>query len=318
MTSEFDIIRGYFSWKQPHHSIHTTVGDDGAVLIPPIGKQLVVTTDTLITGVHFPHETSADAIAHKSLAVNLSDLAAMGAKPEWFSLALTLPEVNICWLDSFSKSLKQIAKQYQIALIGGDTTAGTLSITITAMGFAEPQQLLLRSSAQSGDLIYVSGFLGDAAAGLAMIQQRFDGTHCPHCIEQLNKPTPQLTLASHLPTIATACIDISDGFLADLNHILKASKLGAIINLDKIPLSPTLQTIKREQALNYALTGGDDYQLLFTLPPEQQSTFDKICQQQQLLCYCVGQVDSSINGIITEQGTTLSPQGFNHFLENTS
>lgn len=315
MTSEFDIIKQYFSWNHEANSIHTTVGDDGAVLIPPVGKQLVVTTDTLISNVHFPDDTPADAIAHKALAVNLSDLAAMGAEPEWFTLALTLPDADPQWLEVFSQSLKKIADQYGIALIGGDTTsASLLSITITAMGFAEPNQLLLRSTAQSGDLIYVSGRLGDAAAGLAMVQHRFSGLDNQHCIEQLNKPTPQLAIAHYLRGIASSCIDLSDGLLADLNHILKASQLGAMIHLDQIPLSATLKGIDHQEALNYALSGGDDYQLLFTIPQEQNTDFKKICQQQDLLCYCVGQMDDSIDGIITSQGKTLSAKGFNHFL----
>ncbi|MCK5725524.1 MAG: thiamine-phosphate kinase [Thiotrichaceae bacterium] len=315
MTSEFDIISQYFSWNHKANSIHTAVGDDGAILIPPVGKQLVVTTDTLISDVHFPDNTPADAIAHKALAVNLSDLAAMGAEPEWFTLALTLPNTDPQWLEAFSQSLKKIASQYSIALIGGDTTSGsTLSITITAMGFAEPHHLLLRSTAQSGDLIYVSGLLGDAAAGLAMVQQRFSGQDNQHCIEQLNKPTPQLTIAHHLRGIASSCIDVSDGFLADLNHILKASQLGARIHLDQIPLSSTLQNIDHQEALNYALSGGDDYQLLFTIPQKHHANFKKICQQQDLLCYCVGQIDHSINGMITSQGKILNAKGFNHFL----
>jgi len=318
MTSEFDIIKQFFSWNKKTTSIHTSVGDDGAVLSPPLGKQLVVTTDTLITGVHFPHNTAPSAIAHKALAVNLSDLAAMGAKPEWFNLALTLPEVDTDWLQAFSQRLKQQAEHYQIALIGGDTTSGTLSITITAMGFADADQLLLRSSAQTGDLIYVSGYLGDAAAGLAMVQNRFSGDDNAHCITQLNTPTPQLSLAQYLPQFAHACIDISDGFLADLNHILVASQVGAIINLDNIPLSATLQTIDPQQAYTYALSGGDDYQLLFTIPPQKQVAFEKTCQQQQQPYFCVGKIDHHISGIMTNNGEPLLAQGFNHFLGNTA
>ncbi|MEE9351574.1 MAG: thiamine-phosphate kinase, partial [Thiotrichaceae bacterium] len=268
MSSEFDLIQTYFNWHytaDPSESGTTCgvikgIGDDGAVLQVPPNKQLVVTTDTLISNVHFPEETPAHAIGYKSLAVNLSDLAAMGADPAWFTLALTLPDQNKQWLADFSTGLKELADAANIQLIGGDTTKGPLSISITAMGLAEPKQLMLRSTAKHTDIIYVTGTLGDAAAGLAMVQQRYESEqHESSCIEKLNYPKPRNRESQIIRDYANTCLDISDGFLADLNHILEASKVGAKIDLDNIPLSKALNKIDQKTALKYALTGGDDY-----------------------------------------------------------
>lgn len=317
MPSEFDLIQTYFNWQQSTETVVKGVGDDGAVVRVPEGKQLVVTTDTLISGVHFPEQTSAHAIGHKSLAVNLSDLAAMGADPAWFTLAISMPEQDDQWLVDFSSGLKSLADEASIVLIGGDTTKGSLSISITAMGLADQADLLLRSAAKDGDSIYVTGQLGDAAAGLAMVQNRFSGAISESCIQRLNYPKPRNFESQLIREYATACLDISDGFLADLGHILEASKLGAHIDLDCIPLSPELQRLDRQLALDYALRGGDDYELLFTVPQKIQAEFEQFIQHIGLICYCVGTMDQSVNGIVSLKGGELKPTGYNHFTGNT-
>jgi len=320
MPSEFDLIQTYFNWNnKPSEEIGLIkgvvkgIGDDAAVLQVPSSKQLIVTTDTLISGVHFPEQTSPHAIGHKSLAVNLSDLAAMGADPAWFTLAITLPEQNKQWLTAFSKGIKALADKAEIQLIGGDTTKGPLSISITAMGLATSKQLMMRASAKDQDTIYVTNTLGDAAAGLAMLQQCFEGKEDDSCIEQLDYPIPRNQESKLIRQYANACLDISDGFLADLNHILKASKVGAVIDLDSIPLSIALQKINQQQALKYALTGGDDYELLFTIPQENQKTFENAVLKENLICKVVGTIDSSISGIRSTQNEVLSAEGYNHF-----
>ncbi len=329
MSSEFDLIQTYFNWN-PETSDSASqqtglikgVGDDGAILQVPPHKQLVVTTDTLISGVHFPEQTPAHAIGHKSLAVNLSDLAAMGADPAWFTLALTLPNQDKQWLTDFSSGLKTLADKAGIQLIGGDTTKGPLSITITAMGLVKPKDLMMRSSAKDQDVIYVTGTLGDAAAGLAMLQQKFkgkhlEGEHNENCIQQLNYPTPRNQESQLIRQYANACLDISDGFLADLNHILQASKAGAIIDLESIPLSTTLKSITQQQALKYALTGGDDYELLFTVSVENLQAFKKHIQQKKMVCTEVGKIDALISGVVSTQNKVLNLVGYNHFIMNS-
>ena len=315
MPDEFSLIEKYFTWNKPPKSIALGVGDDAALLNTPINKQLVVSVDTLVAGVHFPEETDAHAIAHKALAVNLSDLAAMGADPAWFTLSLTLPEADDEWLSEFSEGLKSLADRHDIFLIGGDTSRGSLSITIQVMGFVEKNKALLRSGANHGDKIYVTGNLGDAAAGLAAIQGDlfFDPNDTAECVSKLEYPQPCNHISRSIRGFASACIDISDGTLADLQHILKASKLGAIINTDKIPLSPVLQKLDRIKALELALTGGDDYQLLFTLSPLKEFQLLSIAESRKLSISCIGTVDKSIHGIQLTPDLSLEQTGFTHF-----
>ncbi|CAC9648743.1 thiamine-phosphate kinase [bacterium endosymbiont of Bathymodiolus sp. 5 South] len=255
---EFSLINKYFDWDQG-------IGDDCALISIDHGKQLATTVDTLIEGVHFPANTSAQDIAYKALAVNLSDLAAMGATPLYFTLALSLPSVDKKWLADFSQSLKALAKQYNISLVGGDTSKGKLSITINATGFVEKNQALLRSGAQAGDPIFVSNTLGDAALAWQQIQKQ--QTPSSALLKQFNRPEPQVVLAQSLLGIANSCIDISDGLEQDLSHILTCSKVGAGINLEALPLSSEVaQHIANTQDWCVALAGGDDYELCFTVP----------------------------------------------------
>jgi thiamine-monophosphate kinase len=270
-VDEFELIQRYFVRDDEVASVITGIGDDGAVIRPPMGKDLVAVVDTLIEGVHFPFgvdSDSADYIAHRAVAVNLSDIAAMGADPRWMTLALTLNEVDSHWLHSFAGGLHAIAADHGMRLVGGDTTKGdNIVVTVQVMGVVGPGEMMLRSGAQVGDTIYVSGELGDAAAGLHLIEHPQDEYLEPHgyLMSRFEYPAARLSLGSALAGRASAAIDISDGLYADLNKLLTASGVGADISLDKVPLSIALRTsFDSEQQRQFALCGGDDYELCFT------------------------------------------------------
>ena len=313
--SEFNLIRDYFTWNTTDNNIKLSVGDDAAILAPESGKDLVISVDTSISGRHFPADTPASDIGHKALAVNLSDLAAMGATPSWFTLALTLPEYDPDWLQQFSAGMRALADEHNIHLVGGDTTRGTLSITIQVAGTVPTGQALLRSGAQTDDLICVSGHLGDTAAGLACIQQRLTLTeaHQQHCIEQLNRPTPQIVLGQLLRGQAHSCIDISDGLSADLSHILKRSDKGARIDSQQLPYSTALLSLTSEQHRQYALQGGDDYELLFTIAPERFEALRAAAEKVGVLVTVIGEITDRSGELVIDGEVVSEPQGFNHF-----
>lgn len=242
------------------------IGDDAALLAIPVGQLLAVSTDTLVAGVHFPHEATARDIGWKSLAVNLSDLAAMGAEPAWATLALTLPSADVHWVDEFADGLAELARPHHVALVGGDTTQGPLSITVTIHGLVPEGAALTRSGARVGDGIYVTGTLGDAAAGLRQVLAKTAGD--PHLLERLHRPTPRVAQGLILRGRATACIDISDGFAADLRHICDASGVGAQVDADALPASRELMAFGVGERRAFQLAGGDDYELCFTAPNE--------------------------------------------------
>jgi thiamine-monophosphate kinase len=320
VIDEFSLIEKYFNWNVETKTLSSKavvlgVGDDAAVLKLPEKKQLVVTTDTLISGVHFPVDTSPHAIGHKSLAVSLSDLVAMGADPAWFTLALTLPEVNEPWLEEFAGGLRVLAEQYAIQLVGGDTTKGELSITIQAMGWVDSEQVLTRSGAQHQDKIYITNTLGDAAAGLAVLQETLflDPYDATECVSQLEYPQPQQSLSRLIRGFASSCIDVSDGLINDLQHILKASNVGASVNTNKIPLSPVLNKLENNKALSYALSGGDDYQLLFTIKPRDEFRFLELVEKRGLKVTCIGEIDEKLDGVVFEPALTIEVSGYKHF-----
>ncbi len=271
-SSEFDIIRRYFT---DQHTTRTDVslgiGDDAALLKPPSDQSLVVSVDTLVSGVHFPVDTKPEVIGHKALAVNLSDMAAMGSEPAWFTLAITLPDVDENWLTQFSKGLFALAREHNIQLVGGDTTRspqnGPLSITIQIMGFVPEGQALTRSGAVAGDAIYVTGVLGDAGAGLHVKQGQLNPplSIARQLVDKLEQPQPQVKVGLALRGLANAAIDISDGLSADLGHVLTASNIGADISIDKLPLSDAFQSLKLTDSWQLAASAGDDYELCFTV-----------------------------------------------------
>lgn len=324
--SEFDLIATYFTWDVPHKdslssNIIKSVGDDAAVLSLAPNQQLVTSIDTLISGVHFPVNTSPADIGYKALAVNLSDLAAMGARPEWFTLALTLPEINHEWLRAFSIGLKTLAEEAGIVLVGGDTTSGPLAISIQVMGSVEAGKALYRNGAKQGDKIYVTGSLGDSAAGLLSIQAKLDLSkdNKIYCQERLNRPTPRLKESKLIKDLASSCIDISDGLLQDLSHILKQSNLsnsddtiGAMLDMTQLPLSSALKSIDTQQAIEFALSGGDDYELLFTIPEALEAELIEKNKTHEYDFTCIGNITSK-QGIIDCNLNTLNTAGFNHF-----
>ena len=250
------------------------IGDDAALLAVPAGQLLAVSTDTLVAGVHFPQSSKAYDIGWKALAVNLSDLAAMGATPAWATLALTLPHADRRWVGEFADGFAALAREFKLALVGGDTTQGPLSITVTVHGFVPEGAALLRSGARVGDVVFVTGTLGDAAAGLRCLDKNDSeaerllsvpaGTR-ESLIERLNRPLPRVALGLALRGRATACIDVSDGLLADLGHVCSASGVGAEIDVELLPHSSALAAVFDTQALQgFQLCGGDDYELCFT------------------------------------------------------
>lgn len=266
--SEFQIIARYFTPRiSARDDVLLGIGDDAALLRVPPGAILAVSIDTLVAGVHFPLSTPPQAIGHKALAVNLSDLAAMGATPAWVTLALTLPAVDEPWLERFAAGFFNLAQQHRVALVGGDTTRGPLTITVQAHGWIPLEQhALTRGGAQPGDVIYVTGTLGDAALGLTLARTD-PRVAAQQLIARLDYPTPRLAAGLALHGVASSAIDISDGLLADLGHILAASGVGATVHVDALPRSRAFQEIATvEQSTALALGGGDDYELCFTCP----------------------------------------------------
>ena len=290
--NEFELIQNYFNWPLSDSTIELGIGDDAAIFDLDSGYQLVTSTDTLSEGVHFFKDTSPEDIAYKSLAVNLSDIAAMGATAKYFTLAITLPKLDETWLEHFSKSLKEASKKYNVSLIGGDTTRGALNITITMMGVVEKSKAIKRSGAMSGDNIYLSGEIGDAALCLKKINEG----EKPHKAEmiRLNKPMPRLELRIAIKGIASSCVDISDGLEQDLSHIIKASRVGAMIDIQKLPLSQSMANyIEDNDDWSLAVCGGDDYELCFTAPESLNSEIMKIAEICKIRVTKIGVVNDS-------------------------
>lgn len=318
--NEFDLIRHYFATQGQHRpDVRIGIGDDAAIVRAPRGHELAITTDTLVGNVHFsPNDLPAD-IGHKALAVNLSDLAAMGATPAWITLAITLPEADDKWLQGFSQGLFTLANRYHVQLIGGDVTRGPLSITIQAIGFTPIDKALLRSGAQPGDNIYVTGTIGDAGLGLRASQShlnlRLDYQQA--VLEKLHRPEPRIIIGEQLRNIASAAIDISDGLAADLNHILEESKVGAVIILSALPLSEALtHSLPADEAIMLALTAGDDYELCFTIPPDKAIEAEKILSQLSCRYTCIGTITSETRLTLQdEQGNIYHDAipGYRHF-----
>lgn len=272
---EFELIRRYFAeLTPPRADVALGIGDDAALLAPPRGHEVVVTTDTLIAGRHFPDDTDPQAVGWKALAVNLSDLAAMGAEPRWFTLALTLRMADPEWLSGFAAGLGAMARESGVALVGGDTTQGALSITITAMGTVPAGKAIRRSGAKAGDAICVTGTLGDAALALRLLGEgggrgEARSADLEMLRTRLNRPVPRVAVGAALRDLAHAAIDLSDGLAGDLSHILDASKTGAEIHAAKLPMSPAFKALSEPEArLELQVSGGDDYELCVCLPPE--------------------------------------------------
>ena len=308
--NEFELIETYFNWGATDPSTHLGIGDDCAVINVEPGYQLLSSVDTLLDGVHFSSDTSAQDIAYKALAVNLSDLAAMGATPKYFTLALTLPNIDEQWLDDFSASLKELANEYKLSLVGGDTTKGPLSITINITGQVKKDKALLRSLAQVGDGIFVSNTLGDAAYAWWQIQN--NQMPSKNCLSQLNRPKPQVQLGQNLIGIANACIDISDGLEQDLSHVLRRSGVGASIDVNKLTLSAEVSAyVNKSNDWCIALAGGDDYELCFTVPKDRIARLEFIARELDITLTQIGVITQE-KGLLIE-GIDKTCESYQHF-----
>ena len=311
--SEFDLIRRFFTRATP--SALLGVGDDAALLQVSEGNVLAVSSDMLVSGTHFLPDADPFLLGHKTLAVNLSDMAAMGAAPRWAVLAIALPEADEAWLAQFSAGFFALAQQHGVELIGGDTTRGPLNLCVTIFGEVPAQQALRRSGAQVGDEIWVSGRLGDAALALAHLQGHIalSDAEFAACAPALQQPQPRVALGLALRGIATSAIDISDGLLADLGHILECSNLGAEIRFDALPVSDVLRASGQ---LWLALSGGDDYELCFTAPAARALEIEQALAALDLPATVVGQVEAEPGlRLLTPEGGAWTPPatGYQHF-----
>ena len=289
--NEFDLIQSYFNWEITDPSIELGVGDDAALFTLNPGHQLVTSTYTLVEDVHFFKDASPRDIAYKSLAVNLSDIAAMGATAKCYTLSLTIPELDKEWLKDFSSSLKESSKLFNVHLIGGDTTKGPLNISITMMGSIEINNSIKRSGAKDGDDIYVSGELGSAALCLKKIKK--GEIPLESDLNALNRPIPHLELGSALKNLASSCIDVSDGLEQDLSHILKSSGVGAIIDTQELPLSDSvMHYVKDTNDWSLPLCGGDDYELCFTAGKSKRDKISAISESVGTRVTRIGEIIS--------------------------
>ncbi len=319
MLSEFELIARYFS-RPPAPDSRTAlgVGDDCALMTPAPGMQLAISSDMLVAGRHFFPDADPLLLGHKCLAVNLSDLAAMGAQPIAFTLALALPEARADWLAPFSQGMLALADAHGCELIGGDTTKGPLTISITVFGEVPPQQALRRDAARAGDDIWVSGTLGDARLALAGYRQEFDinTEELQLAAPRMHAPTPRVALGLALRGIAHAAIDISDGLAGDLGHILNRSRVGATLDVDALPPGPALQQRDLHLRRRFTLSGGDDYELCFTAPARQREAVLKAAQSAATTVTRIGHIDAQAGlRLLDAAGEPLqdTPDSFDHF-----
>lgn len=316
---EFDIIRRYFMPQQVARTdVLAGIGDDAALLRVSPQADLVVCIDTLVAGVHFPLDTPAAAIGHKALAVNLSDLAAMGAEPAWATLSLTMPENNSCWLEEFSRGFFALAKQFDMQLVGGDTTRGPLAVTVQAHGLVPRGTALRRNGAAPGDRVYVTGSLGDAGLALQLQQAASAALR-----QRLDFPQPRVAIGMALRGLASAAIDISDGLLADLGHLLETGGLGATIDVDALPRSVAFLALidapgPGVQPLYYELplSAGDDYELCFTVPEQHAARLEQCLAGFECPCTAIGAIEARPGIRCYRSGGEpyhSAAAGYNHF-----
>ena len=326
-AKEFDLIARIRARVASREDVVLGIGDDAALLQVPAGQQLVVSMDTLNTGVHFPEDTTPADIGWKALAVNLSDLAAMGAAPAWCTLSLSMPQADAAFVDGFLDGFLALAQQHDVALVGGDTTRGPLSVCVTVHGFVEAGMALRRDAARVGDDLWVSGSLGDAAAGLLqwkaknvkggqsrLSQAKADSD--PLLRERLDRPTPRLALGRALRGIAHACVDVSDGLLADIGHVCEASGVGVQVEIDALPASDALRSVfDRQTRHGLQATGGDDYELCFTASPDARDAIEAAARDTATVVTRIGAIVAT-PGVMarTVEGAWSAPAaGWVHF-----
>lgn len=318
---EFDLIRRYFARggaKGPAEGVILGIGDDAAILRVPDGADLVAAVDTIVESRHFPAGGDPRSIGHRSLAVNLSDLAAMGAKPAWATLALTMPQADAEWLEGFSRGLLELADRQGVALVGGDTTRGPLTISIQLLGFLPRGEALRRDGAKEGDLLAVTGTLGDAGAGLALVQGRATASadHAEELIRRFEYPTPRVEFGLAARGIATGAMDISDGLTGDLPKFAAASGLAAHVDVERLPMSPALRaSASPEQARDWALAAGDDYELLVAVPRERFQELALAAARTGCSLTAIGDLKAGSGVTWSSNGRAFTPAdaGFDHF-----
>ena len=327
--AEFDLIERIRVRAMAREGVLLGIGDDAAVLHVPAGHELVVTADTLNAGVHYPLDAAPADIGWKALAVNLSDLASMGARPAWCTLSLSLPADDPAWLDGFLDGFLELADAHAVALVGGDTTRGPLSIAVTAMGWVEAGAALRRDGARIGDEVWVTGTLGDAAAALVLgghVLLPLDGAAMP-VVEagnaavlraRLARPTPRVVVGRALAGLAHACVDVSDGLLADLGHICRRSGVGAEIEIAQLPASPALRAAFADDVLRAVLqaSGGDDYELCFTVAPSRAAPLRAALAQSGTAATRIGHIvaGAGVRALRADGSAWLAPrQGHVHF-----
>jgi thiamine-monophosphate kinase len=317
LIGEFEIIARYFTRATSDRDVVLGIGDDAAVLA--VDGHVAVTVDTLVAGVHFPDGMGPHLLGHRLMAVNLSDLAAMGARPRWSTLALTMPSADELWLDGFSRGLFELADRYGVSLVGGNLSRGPLALTMQLMGTVEPKNLLTRGGGHVGDDIYVTGTLGDSAAGIMLILERSaapQGSAAAALKERFYRPVPRVGAGLVLGPLATAAIDVSDGLLADLGHICKASGCGATIDVERVPLSAELLSMfPPQEAIAHALGGGDDYELCFTAPPSRAEEIEAALEAAATPVRRIGQLAAGQTVVCRRDGEPFTPalRGFRHF-----
>jgi thiamine-monophosphate kinase len=321
-VTETELIERYFlRGGAERDDVVLGIGDDAALLRVPTGNELVLTTDALVEGRHFPVDAPARSLGHRALAVNLSDIAAMGASPTWALLSLNLPAVDENWLQGFAQGFSALAGKHRVALVGGNLTRGPLSITVQLAGIVPAGRALRRDGARAGDLLYVSGTPGDSARGL-MLQapqagaaQAATDADRAYLLSRHQFPTPRVALGQALRDLASACIDVSDGLCTDAHRLLRASGCGAVIEIARLPLSHELRRCTGPESWQIALRGGEDYELCFTAPPAAAAQIQAMAMRSGELLTQIGTLTAGDDIILQSNDSVLrfSPEGFDHF-----
>jgi len=316
--SEFDLIEEYFAGQLASYGVNLGIGDDCALLTIPAGRQLAVSLDALIGGVHFPKNADPELIAERAVRVAVSDLAAMGADPMWVTMGLTIPTAERHWLAGFSRGFFRAAEEFNLALVGGDTTRGPLAINLQVHGSIEPEMAMLRSQARVGDIVCVTGNVGDGAAALAVIKKELEvgKSAFAYLMAAYYTPKPRLREGKMLSKVSRCAIDVSDGLLADLKHICKASGVGAVIEAERLPISePVRKLVEPDVALAWALTGGDDYELCFTVSPEHIAHLEEMKVKHKLDFTPIGEIVRGDQCVCLSEGRVVECEvtGYKHF-----
>ena len=313
--SEDDIIAVLAAGTAEREDVLIGIGDDGSVLAPPVGKQLVTVLDTLNEGVHFPAGIDAAAIGHRALAVNLSDLAAMGAEPAWAALSLSLPASDAEWVRSFARGFHSLAARWGVALVGGDTVRGPLSVAVHLTGFVEPAKALTRGGARPGDLLFVTGTPGEAMAGLDVLES--GGSESSTLVQRFLWPAPRVAEGQAIAGLASAAIDLSDGLLVDLSRVAAASGVSIVVEVDDLPASAgAIEVFGAEEATRLAICGGDDYELAFTVPEDRQDELMSRAAGWTCPLARIGRVESGTGVEFRRGGRIYSPDvssSWSHF-----